>query len=155
MTVLVTNPRERDRFLRFAMVGIIGAVVDFGIFNILTGVFKMPAVWASILSFIAAVASNFTWNRFWTYPDSRSKRISVQLAEFTIISLIGLAIRTPVFIVLENFFNKIFTSLNFPYTSIVTPEFVGHNLALACAVILLMFWNFFVNRYWTYRDVAA
>jgi putative flippase GtrA len=155
MAVLLTNRRERNRFLRFAMVGIFGAVVDFGIFNILTGVFKFPAVWASVLSFIAAVASNFTWNRYWTYPDSRSKRISVQLAEFTIISLIGLAIRTPVFVVLENSLNKIFASLNFPYTSIVTPEFLGHNLALACAVILVMFWNFFVNRYWTYRDVAA
>ncbi len=155
MAVLLTNRRERNRFLRFAMVGIFGAVVDFGIFNILTGVFKFPAVWASVLSFIAAVASNFTWNRYWTYPDSRSKRISVQLAEFTIISLIGLAIRTPVFVVLENSLNKIFASLNFPYTSIVTPEFLGHNLALACAVIIVMFWNFFVNRYWTYRDVAA
>lgn len=155
MAVLLTNRRERNRFLRFAMVGIFGAVVDFGIFNILTGVFKFPAVWASVLSFIAAVASNFTWNRYWTYPDSRSKRISVQLAEFTIISLIGLAIRTPVFVILENSLNKIFAGLNFPYTSIVTPEFLGHNLALACAVILVMFWNFFVNRYWTYRDVAA
>jgi putative flippase GtrA len=155
MAVLLTNRRERNRFLRFAMVGIFGAVVDFGIFNILTGVFKFPAVWASVLSFLAAVASNFTWNRYWTYPDSRSKRISVQLAEFTIISLIGLAIRTPVFVVLENSLNKIFASLNFPYTSIVTPEFLGHNLALACAVIIVMFWNFFVNRYWTYRDVAA
>lgn len=155
MTVLLTNRRERDRFLRFAVVGVFGAVVDFGTFNVLTGVFKMPAVWASVLSFMAAVASNFTWNRYWTYPDSRSKRISVQLAEFTVISLIGLAIRTPVFIVLENAFNQIFSSLNLPYTSFVTPEFIGHNLALACAVILVMFWNFFVNRYWTYRDVAA
>lgn len=155
MTVLMTNRRERDRFLRFALVGIIGAVVDFGTFNILTGVFKTPAVWASVLSFIAAVASNFTWNRYWTYPDSRSKRVSVQLAEFTAISLVGLAIRTPVFVILEGFLNRFFTRMHLPYTSFVTPEFLGHNLALAIAVIMVMFWNFFVNRYWTYRDVPA
>ena len=155
MSVLVTNPRERDRFLRFAVVGVIGAVVDFGIFNILTGIFKTPAVWASILSFTAAVASNFTWNRYWTYPDSRTKKISIQLAEFTIISLVGLAIRTPVFILLEGFLNRVFTALNLPYTTLVSPEFLGHNLALACAIIVVMFWNFFVNRYWTYRDVTA
>ena len=155
MTVLLTNRRERDRFLRFALVGTIGAVVDFGTFNILTGVFKTPAVWASVLSFIAAVASNFTWNRFWTYPDSRTKRVSIQLAEFTVISLVGLAIRTPVFVILETFLNKFFTRLHLPYASFITPEFLGHNLALAFAVLVVMFWNFFVNRYWTYRDVPA
>jgi putative flippase GtrA len=29
----------------------------------------------------------------------------------------------------------------------------GKNLALALAVGIVMFWNFFVNRYWTYSDV--
>ena len=30
---------------------------------------------------------------------------------------------------------------------------LGDNLALVLAVIVVMFWNFFVNRYWTYNDV--
>jgi putative flippase GtrA len=30
---------------------------------------------------------------------------------------------------------------------------LGNNIALATAVVIVMFWNFFVNRYWTYRDV--
>lgn len=155
MATLLTNRRERERFLRFALVGVVGAVVDFGTFNVLTAVFKIPAVWASVLSFTAAVVSNFIWNRYWTYPDSRSKRVSVQLVEFSIISLIGLAIRTPVFVLLEGFLNRTFTALDLPYTSFITPQFLGHNLALAFAVLLVMFWNFFVNRYWTYRDVTA
>jgi hypothetical protein len=28
------------------------------------------------------------------------------------------------------------------------------NLALVCRVGVLLFWNFFVNRFWTYNDVA-
>ena len=35
MTVLVTNPQERKRFLKFMVVGVIGAVVDFGIWCVL------------------------------------------------------------------------------------------------------------------------
>jgi putative flippase GtrA len=155
MATLLNNRRERERFLRFAVVGIIGAVVDFGTFNLLTTLLLIPAVWASMFSFMAAIVSNFIWNRYWTYPDSRSKRVSVQLVEFSIISLIGLAIRTPVFILLEGILNRIFTKLSFPYASFVTPQFLGHNLALAFAIIVVMFWNFFVNRYWTYRDVTA
>ena len=32
---------------------------------------------------------------------------------------------------------------------------LGGNLALAAAVIIVLFWNFFANRYWTYADVDA
>jgi putative flippase GtrA len=155
MSVIINNPKERSRFLKFAVVGVFGAVVDFGVFNILTHFALVPAVIASILSFIAAVFSNFTWNRYWTYPDSRSKRLSVQLTEFAIISFIGLAIRTPLFALLEGTLSRIFATLRLPIISSFDPVFVGHNLALAIAVIVVMFWNFFVNRYWTYSDVKA
>jgi putative flippase GtrA len=153
MVAILSDTRERNRFLRFAFVGVIGAVVDFGTFNILVSVVMLPAVWASIISFMAAVISNFTWNRYWTYPDSRSKPVSIQMLTFLIISLIGLAIRTPLFVYLEKVFNSFFTALHVGSRGWVTPEFMGHNLALAVAVIVVMFWNFFVNRYWTYSDV--
>jgi putative flippase GtrA len=152
MTVLLTNPRERTRFLRFAVVGIIGAVVDFGTFNLLNGLFVVPAVWASVISFSAAIISNFTWNRFWTYPDSRSKRLSVQLVEFMVISLVGLAIRTPLFAFLDKVLLMILSSSGIEVIGL-SAEFIGHNLALAISVVVVMFWNFFVNRYWTYNDV--
>ncbi len=32
-------------------------------------------------------------------------------------------------------------------------ELLGDNLAVAFAVGIVMFWNFFINRYWTYNDV--
>ena len=35
----VKNNKEVTRFLRFAVVGTIGAVVDFGVFNLLSSVF--------------------------------------------------------------------------------------------------------------------
>ena len=50
---------ERGRFLRFAAVGAIGTVVDFGVFNLLNVVFKIQPVAASILSFTTAVINNF------------------------------------------------------------------------------------------------
>ncbi len=153
MTSIITNPRERSRFLRFAVVGVFGAVVDFGIFNLLNGLVGVPAVWASVISFSAAVVNNFLWNRYWTYPDSRSKALKRQLTEFTVISMIGLAIRTPLFAFLVGPLGKYFTRLNFPTFAFLDADFLGHNLALAIAVLVVMFWNFFVNRYFTYGDV--
>jgi putative flippase GtrA len=153
MTAILKNPRERTRFIKFAVVGIIGAVIDFGTFNLLSTALHIPPVWASVVSFIAAVISNFIWNRYWTYPDSRSKPIYRQLVQFGMINLIGLAIRTPIFATLEKPFAVLFASLGSSFFSPFQATILGHNLALAIAVIIVMFWNFFVNRYLTYNDV--
>jgi putative flippase GtrA len=154
LTSIVTNPRERTRFLRFATVGVIGAVVDFGTFNLLTNYVGLTAVIASVFSFIAAVISNFTWNRYWTYPDSRSKPLSRQLIQFSVVSLLGLMIRTPIIAILEPLFTRLFTQYSFLPIGFITAELLADNLALAIAVIVVMFWNFFINRYWTYDDIT-
>jgi putative flippase GtrA len=151
--MILTNPQERSRFLRFAVVGVIGAVVDFGTANLLTGVFQMEFIWASVISFTAAVVSNFLWNRFWTYPDSRTKSISRQVLQFAIISILGLAIRTPIIKVLENPMIIEITRL-LPKNFLFSPRFIGHNVTLAIAVLVVMMWNFFANRFWTYNDVS-
>jgi putative flippase GtrA len=154
--MILTNPQERNRFYKFAVVGAIGAVIDFGTFNILTLVFSVYAVVSSVFSFIAAVTSNFFWNRFWTYPDSRSKPFLRQMTQFFLINVLGLGIRTPLFAFIEphlvNYFanlikNPFFNKLPF------SAEFLGHNISLAIVVVVVMFWNFFANRYWTYSDV--
>jgi putative flippase GtrA len=151
--MMITNPQERVRFFRFAVVGVVGAIVDFGVFNLLVNLFHMMAVWASMVSFTAAVISNFIWNRFWTYPDSRSKAVSQQVIQFGLVSIIGLAIRTPLFAWLEKIlvqaFNRVLPT-GFPLTG----TFLGHNSALAVAILVVMMWNFLVNRYWTYNDVS-
>lgn len=149
----ISNPQERGRFLRFAVVGTIGAVIDFGAFNLLVSFAHLDPVLASIASFTAAVVSNFIWNRYWTYPDSRSKPVARQLVEFAVISVLGLAIRTPLFAVLEKPLPRLFTALPLPAGLPVDAQFLGHNTALAITVVVVMFWNFFVNRYWTYGDV--
>lgn len=154
MTVLITNSRERGRFMRFAVVGLIGFVVDFGVMNILTNVFHTPFVLAGAASFAAAIVSNFTWNRYWTYPDSRTKSMRRQLVQFFLVSIIGLTIRVPLLALLEPAMVQFFESLHLNFAW-VTAEDVAHNVTLAIAVIVVMFWNFFANRYWTYGDVES
>jgi putative flippase GtrA len=34
-----------------------------------------------------------------------------------------------------------------------TAEFLAKNATLILAIGIVMIWNFFVNRYWTYNDV--
>lgn len=147
--------------MKFSVVGVIGAIVDFGTFNLLNSILGLRSLVASVLSFIAAVTSNFIWNRFWTYPDSRSKPVRHQALQFAIVNTIGLFIRTPVFALSEMPMIRIAerlllilpSSIYSQYTSQI--QFViGRNLALAVAVVVVLFWNFGVNRIWTYSDVS-
>ena len=150
MTNIITNPQERTRFLKFMAVGVFGAVVDFGIMNLFSKLFGMALVWAGTISFICAIVSNFIWNRYWTYPDSRSRPISRQLVMFFAVNIAGLAIRLPILHFLEPPMRGLFLRLSL---NLFTPEFLGKNFTLAVAVGVVMLWNFFVNRYWTYNDV--
>lgn len=149
--MILTNQKERTRFFRFALVGSLGAVIDFGVFNLLSTGLRVPAVIASIVSFLLAVCSNFVWNRVWTYPDSRSKTLQHQLIQFVIISVAGLLIRTPLFAYLEKFLITELSTIQVPAP--LTPVVLGHNLSLAAVILVVMLWNFFANRFWTYADV--
>jgi putative flippase GtrA len=142
---------ESKRFAKFLVVGTIGAVVDFGSFNLLSAVFHLPPVPSSVASFLAAVTSNFLFNRYWTYPDSRSKPVWRQVIQFTAVNLVGLAIRTPLFAALIPVWRGILEggSVPLPFPA----EQLSRNLALGCAVLVVLVWNFVINRVWTYNDI--
>jgi putative flippase GtrA len=150
MTILA-NRQERTRFLRFMAVGVIGAIVDFGVMNLLTHLFDTLLVVAGTISFVCAVISNFIWNHYWTYPDSRSRPIMRQLAMFFAVNVVGVAIRIPILWFLEQPMLRFFQSMSFQLS--LTSDFLAKNFTLALAVSVVMLWNFFVNRYWTYNDV--
>jgi len=147
----VKKRREWSRFLKFMVVGAFGAVVDFGVMNLLTYLLNMHLVPAGTISFICAVCSNFIWNRLWTYPDSRSRPLLRQLFMFFLVNVAGAAIRIPILWGLEPPMQQLFTAAQTPLP--ITAELMGKNVTLAVAVGIVMLWNFFVNRYWTYNDV--
>ena len=149
--MILTETKERVRFMKFAVVGTIGAVVDFGIANLLAHFFNMPLVYAGTISFICAIISNFLFNRYWTYPDSRSRHLLHQLGMFVLVSAAGIAIRIPILHFAEPPLENAFRNMMHVSASLV--DLLARNLTLAIAVGVVMIWNFFVNRYWTYNDV--
>ncbi len=169
------KPREAERFFKFLVVGAIGFVVDFGIFNLLlnpvhrmlvpgSAVYDLlaglglsehtithlgPSV-ASAISFVAAVVSNFLWNRYWTYPDSRSRSRRRQFAMFFLVSAVGVLIRIPIVFFMTPVFRSLVSNIG-PLQAYTTR--LADNLSLGVAVVVVLFWNFFANRHWTYNDV--
>ena len=147
----IADRKERTRFLKFSFVGVTGTIIDFGVMNLMSLVFHLPLLWAQGISFTIAVVNNFLWNRYWTYPDSRSKKAPQQLIQFVLINLVGILVRTPLISWLNNLVLNALnnTGIRLPLENFV----VSQNTALAVSILIILFWNFFANRYWTYGDV--
>jgi putative flippase GtrA len=148
--VVLNNGKERERFLKFAIVGAVGALIDFGVMNLLTSA-GLSLVPAGTISLLVAVTSNFIGNRYWTYPDSRSRRLTHQLTMFFAVNIAGVAIRLPILHFIESPLIRALERMHF--RAPLSAEFLARNLTLALAVGIVMLWNFFINRYWTYNDV--
>lgn len=139
--------KEAERFFKFLVVGTVGFIVDFGTLTFLVEVMGFIPVAANTISFSAAVVSNFTLNRYWTYPDSRSKRRRIQLLQFAVVSIIGLVINNGILLLLQH-------PADIALRSVQAPEAIGGYIpAKMVGTVVVLFWNFFINRYWTYNDV--
>jgi putative flippase GtrA len=150
---ILNSITERKRFLKFAFVGLTGTVVDFGIMNLLRIVVGFPLVWAQGISFAIAVLNNFLWNRLWTYPESRDKGATWQLIQFLIINIIGIVIRTPLISWLDQIILNLLNKMSITIT--IESYIISQNLALASSISIVMLWNYFANRYWTFRNVPS
>jgi putative flippase GtrA len=138
--MLLSNRKEAVRFAKFAAVGAIGTVVDFSVLNLLILGFGLSMFWANTCSFSAAVISNFIWNRLWTFPESREKSLVPQLVQFSLVSTGGYVINQVIFLGLDSLIFHNWGAL-------------GYNVAKAIAIIVVLFWNFGMNRAWTYRGI--
>jgi putative flippase GtrA len=159
--------KEMERFLRFAVVGASGAVIDLGLLFILQQTIIPPTrgltvALASGIAFSTAVLSNFVWTRYWVYPESRSRSMRRQLAMFTTVSVIGGAFRLLWMAVMSFPIGQLITPALAPLVEAVSGSFqlneytearIGSMVAQLIAMVVIMLWNFFANRHWTYNDV--
>ena len=141
LTLYAENRKEFERFVKFAVVGLIGAVIDVSILYVMHEIYGWPPIWANTLSVSVAILSNFTWNRLWTFPESRSRRKREQLVQFTLVNVIGLGINDVIVVGLEAVFAQF----------IAEPGDLF--LAKFIAIGVVLFWNFGANRLWTYRGL--
>jgi len=142
------TPTETGRFARFAAVGAAGAVTDFLILNLLRQELDWPLWLANGVSFSVAVLQNYVLNRRLTFPESRGQAVRNQLARFALVSVIGLAINQVVFLGLHHLTEPLWAA------RIAKPDLahaVSYNAAKAVAIGVVLFWNYFVNRRWTFR----
>jgi putative flippase GtrA len=142
MAVLSNNHsynQEIERISRFLAVGAVGTVLDFSLLTLLK-LAGMPTLPANSFSFTAGLLNNFTWNRLWTFHDGAQTNWRKQFTQFALISIVGLALNTLIVLSLES-----------PLGNMLGQPEWGYLPAKVMATGIMVFWNYFANRMWTFR----
>ncbi len=136
------NKPEVKRFVKFAITGFVGLIIDFAALNILAHVLNVAEPLAVAIAFIIAATNNYIWNRLWVYPESRNEKKRKQMPVFLAVNAAGLFINEAVLFLFY-----------VPISALLGSTVIGLNLTKAIGAFIVMMWNFFVNRFVTFRNV--
>lgn len=137
------------QFIKFGVVGTIGAGVDFGIYILITRIldfwtvvyiFDYKIIAANIISVACAIVSNFFWNKYWTFKDLRKNVFLKQIAQFFILSAITYVL------------NQILVSYFVFYTSLENIFGTKEDLvAKLITILIIMFLNFTISKFIVFK----
>lgn len=133
---LMKRTGEIMRFVKFAVVGGSGVLVNLGVYWLLTRLFEMNIYGAQAISFEASVMSNFLLNNFFTFADRRVSRplpFLVQFVKFNGISLGGYAIQAASLWLLHD------------------AAGIHDVIAMAIGIVIATLWNYLLNTWWTWK----
>lgn len=120
------------QFTKFALVGSVNTATSFTLYFTLTRWAGFSVAAANPVAFVLAVSVSFFLNRRWTFRVSTGDH-RMQYAKFFAVNLVGLALN-----------QAILLGLHFGLH-------LNDLIAWFGAVAVVMFWNFFANRHWTFK----
>jgi dolichol-phosphate mannosyltransferase len=132
------------KFIQFVLVGFTGLFIDTSLLYVLhdPSMVNAPLLLSNLVSSELAIINNFCWNDLWTFRSlsitqpgwkNRLKR----LLKFNLVCLVGVALNTGLLLVFEK-------GLRIHYL-----------IAKFMAVVLVTFWNFFINLKLSWRVTDA
>ena len=123
------RPANWIQLAKFGIVGAGGYAINLGVYVLALG---LGAHAAAAISFIVAAASNYWWNRHWTFADSKG-HFGHQGAKFLTVSLAGLLV------------NQLWLLVFLDWLGL------GKIVAQAIAIMLVIPLNFLGNKLWSFR----
>jgi len=124
------------QFVKFSLIGVINTMVSFAAYLFFTRLIKFDPLIANALAFVIAVTISYVLNKNWTFRDRG--RITVnQYSRFFTISGIGFGLSEVIILVVHHLLD------------------IHDFIAFTVATVIVMFWNFFANRFWTFRPTSV
>lgn len=139
MNLLINIWKKYATFLRYAVVGALGTAVDLGTLALLTELSGIDPQTSQLFpvfvtcAFVAAVINNYILNRLWTFK-SQDKNVAAQFLRFLAVSIGGFLLTLMLMWVL------------------VSGAKIWYLLAKAMTSLIVLVWNFGLNKMWAFRQ---
>ena len=117
------------QLIKFGVVGLSGFVINLAVYQAVLGI---GAHRAAAISFVVSAASNYWWNRHWTFVGQKGS-FTLQGARFYAVSLAAFAV------------NQLWLAVFLDWIGL------GKLVSQAIAIILVTPLNFLGNKLWSFR----
>jgi len=128
-------------FFKFLAVGASGMVVDIAVFSLLLALIfgAQRSVYAQVVSFVAALCWNYTWNSKWTFPNKQRQQAGWQpFFRFVMVSCAAFLLRTALFTGLSRALN--------------ITKLLELQILLAFVIVVVTVVNFLGSKLWAFKQ---
>lgn len=139
---LLGRPGVRQ-FAKFCAVGASSTVVDTSIFLFLSKGLGLWWTMAKIISFAFGVTNGFIWNNRWTFNHLERTNTRKRYALFAVVNIVGLILALCIM--------KAVFVIHYGKWDHPNPHRNALLIAQFIAIPIVVFWNFFANRKWTFK----
>lgn len=154
--------RNKDvrQFVKFCIVGGSSFVVNAISLYVLYYMLHAPYVPALTLAFVISVCNGFVLNRHWTFKEAKGQAAHDQYVKFMLVNIVGYVLNTIISVlVIAHFTNgtghghglmTVASQIVLGTAKTVYPKKLVYGACLIAASVVV-FWNFFANRLWTFK----
>ena len=129
---------------KYAQIGVLNTLVDFGILNLLIWTTNTTSGWKlgvfNIISFSVAVVNSYFWNKFWTF-ESKAGAQGKEFVSFVTVSFIGVLINTAIVYLGAGLANSI--------PDVSAGGWI--NLVKILATVVSLVWNFLGYKFFVFK----
>lgn len=138
--------RKAKTFIKFAVVGFTGTLVDFAFYKLFINGFGILPATAKGFSAEMGVINNFTWNNFWTFKYRKTNTNMFQkFVIYNLVSVGGIIIGVLIVKLLFNMFGN-------GFINVLGKPIALNNFYFFATIPPVMIWNFIVNHLVTWRN---
>jgi putative flippase GtrA len=123
------RPHNWIQLFKFGLVGASGFAINLAVYKLLLGI---GAHRAAAISFVVSAASNYWWNRHWTFAGQKGS-FALQGIRFYTVSIVAFAV------------NQLWLTVFLDWLG------WGKIVAQAIAIVLVTPLNFLGNKLWSFR----
>jgi len=158
--VPIIHNKDVRQFVKFVIVGVSSFVVNIGSLHVLYYTLHLQYVLALTLAFVISVCNGFIWNRRWTFKEARGQAAHDQYMRFMLVNIVGYILNTTIAVfVIAHFTNGtgnihgllgVAGQIVMGTAKAVYPQKLVYGASFMAAAVVV-FWNFFANRLWTFK----